>query len=337
MPSWTCRPALAAGLFDGAVQDAAEAAARPTLNRFLDLGAGPRAALRERLFEILCDEATAPVRALAPRLLHRAADCTLHVPAAIGGYTDFYAGIQHATNVGQLMRPDTPLMPNYKYVPIAYHGRASSVRPSGAPVHRPNGQRKPTDETSAGFRPDAASLDYEMELGIWIGPGNALGEPMPIAAAHAHVAGFCLLNDWSARDIQGWEYQPLGPFLGKNFLTSISPWIITTDALRPFRVPQPPRPEGDPAPLHHLSVRVRPDPWRAGRRPGSAADHQGNPRPRHAAAAPVARQHAAPLLDFRPDGGAPHQQRLQPRRRRPVRLRHHFRARAPPAGAACWS
>ncbi len=242
---------LAAGLFDGAVQDAAEAAARPTLNRFLDLGAGPRAALRERLFEILCDEATDAVRALAPRLLHRAADCTLHVPATIGDYTDFYAGIQHATNVGQLTRPDTPLMPNYKYVPIAYHGRASSVRPSGIAVHRPNGQRKPTGETVPDFGP-TRSLDYEMELGIWIGPGNALGEPIPIAAAHAHVAGFCLLNDWSARDIQGWEYQPLGPFLGKNFLTSISPWIITTDALRPFRVPQPPRPEGDPAPLHHL-------------------------------------------------------------------------------------
>ena len=180
---------LAAGLFDGAVQDAAEAAAQPTLNRFLDLGAGPRAALRERLFEILCDEATAPVRALAPRLLHRAADCTLHVPAAIGGYTDFYAGIQHATNIGQLTRPDTPLMANYKYVPIAYHARTSSVRPSGTPVHRPNGQRKPTGETVPDFGP-TRSLDYEMELGIWIGPGNALGEPIPIAAAHAHVAGF---------------------------------------------------------------------------------------------------------------------------------------------------
>jgi fumarylacetoacetase len=243
--------ALEAGLFDGAVQDAAEAAAGPTLNRFLDLGAGPRAALRERLFEILSDEATAAVRALAPRLLHQAADCTLHLPAAIGDYTDFYAGIQHAANVGQLIRPDTPLMPNYKYVPVAYHGRASSVRPSGTPVHRPNGQRKPASETVPSFGP-SRNLDYEIELGIWIGPGNALGEPVPIAEAHAHIAGFCLLNDWSARDIQAWEYQPLGPFLSKNFLTSISPWIVTAEALRPFRVPPPPRPEGDPAPLHHL-------------------------------------------------------------------------------------
>ncbi len=244
--------ALAAGLFDGAVQDVAEAAALPALNRFLDLGAGPRAALRERLFEILSDEATAAVRALAPRILHHIDDCTLQLPATIGDYTDFYAGIQHATNVGQLIRPDsTPLMPNYKYVPVAYHGRASSVRPSGTPVHRPNGQRKPSGETVPSFGP-TRSLDYEIELGIWIGPGNPLGEPVPIAEAHAHIAGYCLLNDWSARDIQAWEYQPLGPFLAKNFLTSISPWIVSTDALRPFRVPQPPRPEGDPAPPHHL-------------------------------------------------------------------------------------
>jgi fumarylacetoacetase len=243
--------ALEAGLFDGAVQEAAEAAARPTLNRFLDLGVGPRAALRERLFEILSDEATAPVRALEPRLLHRAGDCTLHLPAAIGDFTDFYAGIEHATHAGQLVRPDHPLMPNYKFMPIAYHGRASSVRPSGTPVHRPNGQHRPHGDSVPSFGP-SRTLDYEMELGIWIGPGNGLGEPIPIAAAHAHIAGFCLLNDWSARDIQNWEYQPLGPFLGKNFLTSVSPWIVTPEALRPFRVPPPPRPEGDPAPLHHL-------------------------------------------------------------------------------------
>ena len=203
--------ALEAGLLDGAVQDAAEAAARPALNGFLELGAGPRAALRERLFEILSDEATAAVRALAPRLLHPAADCTLHLPASIGDFTDFSAGIHHAANIGQLLRPDAPLAPNYKYVPVAYHGRASSVRPSGTPVLRPNGQRKPAGDAVPGFGPTRA-LDYEMELGIWIGPGNGLGETVPIAEAHAHIAGFCLLNDWSARDIQAWEYQPLGPF-----------------------------------------------------------------------------------------------------------------------------
>ena len=245
------KAALGAGLLDGVVQDAAEAAAQPTLNHFLGLGAGSRKGLRERLFEILSDEATAPVRALAPRLLHRAADCSMHLPATIGDYTDFYAGIQHATNVGRLLRPDNPLMPNYKYMPVAYHGRASSVRPSGTRVHRPNGQRKPSGETIPSFG-DSQNLDYEMEFGVWIGQGNKLGEPIPIADAHAHIAGFCLLNDWSARDIQGWEYQPLGPFLGKNFLTSVSPWIVSPEALRPFRIPQPPRPAGDPAPLHHL-------------------------------------------------------------------------------------
>ena len=243
--------ALEAGLLGGAVQDVAEAAAAPTLNGFLELGAHARHALRERLFEILCDEATNSVRALAPRLLLHAADCTLHLPVAIGDFTDFYAGIHHASTVGHLLRPDSPLTPNYKFMPIAYHGRASSVRPSGTPVHRPNGQRKPAGETVPGFGP-TRSLDYELELGIWIGPGNALGASIPIADAHAHIAGFCLLNDWSARDIQGWESQPLGPFLGKNFLTSISPWIVTPEALRPFRVPQPPRPDGDPPMPHHL-------------------------------------------------------------------------------------
>jgi fumarylacetoacetase len=243
--------ALQTGLFDGLAQEAAEAAALPGLNRFLDLGAGPRQMLRERLFEILSDEAPAAVRELAPRILHRAADCTLHLPATIGDYTDFNAGIRHATNVGELLRPDTPLPPNYKYVPLAYHGRASSIRPSGTKVHHPSGQRRPAGDSVPSFGP-STSLDYEIELGIWIGPGNPLGEPIPIAEAHAHVAGFCLLNDWSARDIQAWEYQPLGPFLAKSFLTSISPWIITPEALRPFRVPQTPRPEGDPAPLHHL-------------------------------------------------------------------------------------
>jgi fumarylacetoacetase len=187
----------------------------------------------------------------AAKLLHNAEQCVMHLPAAIGDYTDFYAGIAHATNVGRLMRPDNPLMPNYKYVPIGYHGRASSVQPSGVDVRRPNGQRKPSSETIPSFGP-SRNLDYELEMGVWIGPGNALGEPIRITDASAHVAGFCLLNDWSARVIQGWEYQPLGPFLAKSFHTTISPWVVTPEALEPFRTAQPPRPEDDPRPMDYL-------------------------------------------------------------------------------------
>ena len=183
--------------------------------------------------------------------LYAAADCELRLPCAIGDYTDFYAGIHHALNVGRQFRPDNPLLPNYKHVPIGYHGRASSVRVSGAAVRRPNGQQKAPEADAPVFGP-ARRLDLELELGVWIGPGNALGEPVPIGEADAHIAGLCLLNDWSARDLQAWEYQPLGPFLAKNFMTTVSPWIITAEALAPFRTAQPKRPEGDPAPLPYL-------------------------------------------------------------------------------------
>ena len=175
----------------------------------------------------------------------------MHVPALVGDYSDFYVGIHHATNVGKLFRPDEPLLPNYKYVPIGYHGRASSVRPSGEDVVRPSGQCKAPDATAPEYGP-SRRLDYELELGLWVGRGNELGQPIPIAEAGEHIAGFCLLNDWSARDIQAWEYQPLGPFLAKNFLTSVSPWIVTADALAPFRKAMPPRPPGDPQPLPYL-------------------------------------------------------------------------------------
>ena len=150
----------------------------------------------------------------------------MHLPCTIGDYTDFYVGIHHATNVGRQFRPDNPLLPNYKYVPIGYHGRASSVRVSGQPVIRPKGQRKPPDAEVPEYGP-SRRLDYELELGIFIGRGNELGQPIPIGEAADHIAGYCLLNDWSARDLQAWEYQPLGPFLAKNFLTSISPWVVT--------------------------------------------------------------------------------------------------------------
>jgi fumarylacetoacetase len=242
-----------AGLFSGAAAQAAEAASGATLNPLFSLGAALRAALRARLVDLLdADAAERPrIEGLRGRLLHRAVDCTLHLPARIGDYTDFFAGIHHATNTGRLLRPDNPLMPNYKYLPVGYHGRASSVVASGTPVHRPGGQRKPASEAVPSFGP-SRSLDFELELGLWIGPGNALGTPVPIGEAANHIAGFCLLNDWSARDIQGWEYQPLGPFLGKSFATTISPYVVTPEALAPFRIAQVERPEGDPAPLDYL-------------------------------------------------------------------------------------
>jgi fumarylacetoacetase len=245
--------ALEAGLFAGAAREAAEAAAGSTLNPLLALSAGARHALRQQLSGILDANGAerSRLQALAPRLLHNAVDCTLHLPAAVGDYTDFFAGIHHARKGGQISRPDNPLMPNYKYVPVAYHSRASSVRPSGEDVRRPNGQRKLPTQDAPDFGP-CRNLDYELELGVWVGAGNRIGEPIPIGEAAQHVAGFCLLNDWSARDIQSWESQPLGPFLAKSFRTSVSPWIITTEAMEPFRGPQPARPDGDPQPLPHL-------------------------------------------------------------------------------------
>jgi fumarylacetoacetase len=242
-----------AGLFDGRAAEAAQVAYGASLNALFALGGAARAALRQQLSAILDAGGKYRTRleGLRARLLHRAADCRLALPATIGDYTDFFAGIHHATNAGKLFRPDNPLLPNYKYLPVGYHGRASSIVTSGAEVRRPNGQRKPASETVPSFGP-SRSLDYELELGVWIGPGNALGRPVPIAQAADHIAGFCLLNDWSARDIQAWEAQPLGPFLGKSFCTTVSPWVITPEALAPFRAPQPQRPAGDPAPLPYL-------------------------------------------------------------------------------------
>ncbi|WP_328702574.1 fumarylacetoacetase [Belnapia mucosa] len=241
-------PAIAT-LLPAEARAAAEAMGAESLNAVFALGPAPRRALRAGLSALLT-AASAKAEQLRPHL-HAASACTLHLPARIGDYTDFYAGIHHATNAGTLFRPDNPLLPNYKYVPVGYHGRASSVRVSGSEVRRPKGQRKLPEETAPTFGP-CRNLDYEMELGIWIGSGNALGEPVPIAAAGEAIAGYGLLNDWSARDIQGWEAQPLGPFLAKNFHTSISPWVITPEALAPFRIAQPPRPEGDPRPLDYL-------------------------------------------------------------------------------------
>jgi fumarylacetoacetase len=174
------------------------------------------------------------------------------LPAVIGDYTDFYASIHHATRVGKLFRPDNPLLPNYKYVPIGYHGRASSIVVSGTEIRRPRGQTKAQTAGEPTFGP-SRSLDYELEVGIFVGPGNEQGRPIAIDQAEQHIFGLCLVNDWSARDIQSWEYQPLGPFLAKNFATSISPWVISLEALAPYRVPAAVRREGDPAPLAYLA------------------------------------------------------------------------------------
>ena len=245
--------ALAAGLFEGEAKAAVEASLGGTLNAFFALGRSARVALRQRLQELLSEGSTlrGKIEAQGARLLPLACECEMHLPAKIGDYTDFYVGIEHAKNVGKLFRPDNPLLPNYKYVPIGYHGRASTIRPSGVEVRRPKGQTLPAGQTEPSFGP-CARLDYELELGIWVGQGNDMGSAIPVSEAGEHIAGFCLLNDWSARDIQAWEYQPLGPFLSKSFITSISPWVVTAEALEPFRSAQPARPEGDPQPLAYL-------------------------------------------------------------------------------------
>ncbi|WP_159987337.1 fumarylacetoacetase, partial [Novosphingobium sp. 18052] len=223
-------------LLSGEALAAAEAASAPTLNAVLALGAAPRRAMRRAVSALLAQDSQE--RARIEPLLVPVADATMHLPAHIGDYTDFYVGIHHATTVGSLFRPDNPLLPNYKHVPIGYHGRASTVRPSGTPVIRPLGQTKAPDAQEPAFGP-AAKLDYELELGVWLATGNAQGSPIPIGEAQDHIAGLTLLNDWSARDVQAWEYQPLGPFLAKNFLTTVSPWLVTMEALAPFRQAQP--------------------------------------------------------------------------------------------------
>ena len=222
-----------------------------TLNGLMSLGPAATGALRHHLVRLLkADSSRADPRALIPM-----AAVDMAVPAAIGDYTDFYASVFHASRVGRLFRPDNPLLPNYKYVPIGYHGRASSVVASGTPVLRPWGQTKGQDEPQPVFRP-TRMLDFELEVGVFVGRGNALGAPVALGDAEEHIFGLCLLNDWSARDIQAWEYQPLGPFLAKSFATSVSPWIVTLEALAPFRAPAFQRTAADPAPLPYLSSRA---------------------------------------------------------------------------------
>ena len=229
---------------------AADACASKSLNALMALGTDPRRTLRERLHAMLRPDAPASDRQAASRHLIAQAEVDMLLPAAVGDYTDFYASIFHATNVGRLFRPDNPLLPNYKFIPIGYHGRASSLVPTGTPVRRPSGQTREGDAEPK-FGPTQA-LDYELELGFFVSAGNRLGENIPIGEAEEHIFGICLVNDWSARDMQAWEYQPLGPFLAKSFATSLSPWVVTMEALAPFRAPAFARAEGDPAPLPYL-------------------------------------------------------------------------------------
>ena len=245
---------LSANLWTGKARDVARWCDRPNLN---ELMAAPRDSLSEfraRLSELLAGTPgeTNVINPLPPGALVPMAEAELFLPAQIGDYTDFYASIYHATNVGKLFRPDNPLFPNYKHVPIAYHGRASSIVISGTDVKRPKGQTVSAGSTTPTYGP-TEMLDYEAEVGFFVGQGTELGQTLSIDEAEERIFGICLVNDWSARDIQSWEYQPLGPFLSKNFATTVSPWVVTWEALEPYRVPAFFRPRSDPQPLPHLS------------------------------------------------------------------------------------
>jgi fumarylacetoacetase len=241
------------GLIGAEVGAAIERAPRERLNGLMALGRPALRALRRDLSTLLRvdTEASHRARPLASALLVPADEVGLGLPARVGDYTDFYASVHHATNVGKMLRPDNPLLPNYKWVPIGYHGRASSLLATGTPVMRPRGQTF-TEGAAAPQFGLSRRLDYELEIGAFIAVGNALGASIPIDVAEEHIFGLCLVNDWSARDVQAWEYQPLGPFLAKSFATSVSPWVVTLDALEPYRIAAYRRPDGDPAPLEYL-------------------------------------------------------------------------------------
>jgi fumarylacetoacetase len=241
-------------LAEESVRLAANACAHDSLNLLMALGGDPRRALRRRLHCVLRQDASVSDRQAVARHLVAQVDVDMLLPTVVGDYTDFYASIFHATNVGKLFRPEHPLLPNYKYIPIGYHGRASSLVPSGTAVRRPFGQTRDGEGNPADapkFGPTGA-LDYEVELAFFVSAGNRWGETIPISEAEEHIFGICLVNDWSARDIQAWEYLPLGPFLAKSFATSLSPWVVTMEALAPFRTTAFARAEGDPAPLPYL-------------------------------------------------------------------------------------
>jgi fumarylacetoacetase len=242
-----------AGLIGDEGKVGAVACGSPRLNELMSLDRDDVIDLRRALADLLDASSERGRRAAKARdrILFPMADAIVQVPAEIGDYSDFYASIDHASNVGSMFRPDSPLLPNYKYLPIGYHGRASSIVASGSYIQRPSGQTKDDSAPAPTFGP-SKRLDYELEVGAFIGRGNALGSVIPIDAAEKHIFGLCLVNDWSARDLQTWEYQPLGPFLAKSFATTVSPWVVTLDALEPFRRPAFARPSNDPAPLSYL-------------------------------------------------------------------------------------
>ena len=245
--------ARAKGVIGGAADDAAGACSGETLNGLMAMGGRHWSALRVAASQALRydTEDGEAAEALADEILVAQADVTMRLPAQIGDYTDFYASIFHATNVGMMLRPDNPLMPNYKHIPIAYHGRASSIVVSGESCKRPVGQIKAPDADVPSFGPSMA-FDYETEIAFYVGPGNPQGQPVSIGEAEDHIFGLSILNDWSARDIQAWEYQPLGPFLAKSFASHVSPWVVTMEALAPFRIGAYARPSDDPTPLPYL-------------------------------------------------------------------------------------
>lgn len=240
----------------GVPVDVREACMEPTSNRLMACGNGKTLELRRALTRMFAEDAPEISKERLKPLLHPMSAAQFCLPVEIGDYTDFYASIHHAMNVGKLFRPDQPLMPNYKYMPIGYHGRASSIVIGGTAVKRPNGQTKAASEDMSRFGP-SRQMDYELEMGAYIGTGNSLGSPINVDEAEEHIFGVSMVNDWSARDIQAWEYQPLGPFLGKSFATSVSPWVVTMDALAPYRVPLTSRAEADPQPLSYLLPRNR--------------------------------------------------------------------------------
>ncbi|KYC35036.1 fumarylacetoacetase [Scytonema hofmannii PCC 7110] len=243
---------LETGLLQELPEHLQAACGESNLNRLMAMGGGASLMLRRHLSQLLQWNDRSPT---AQQMLVPMSNAKLLLPANISDYTDFYASIFHATNVGKLFRPDNPLLPNYKYIPIAYHGRASSILPSGTAIVRPKGQRKSLEALTPSLEP-TQMLDYELEVGFFVGVGNELGEPISIDTAEDHIFGLCLVNDWSARDIQAWEYQPLGPFLAKSFATIISPWVVTLEALAPFRTQAFKRDPGDPLPLPYLSFPV---------------------------------------------------------------------------------
>lgn len=238
-----------ANVFSGLDQESLEACSLPFLNQYMNMGKQAWSSLRLALSRAL--RTGSELQAELESCLIPQSEAEYDLPCMIGDYTDFYTSIHHATAVGALFRPDNPLLPNYKWVPIGYHGRASSIDVSGQVFHRPKGQTRNPDGGTPNFGP-CERLDYELEMGIYMGTGNELGAPISIEQAEDHVFGLCLFNDWSARDLQAWEYQPLGPFLAKNFASTVSPWVVTMEALAPYRAPFA-HPEGDPQPLEYLS------------------------------------------------------------------------------------